>query len=193
MSRRWEIVLSLLVSSVVAGCWFRGPLFFLPFLFLAFPLALVIVAPLFWLRVPLRLSVVIVWAVGVLMSYFVCAPPTTGQLFARHLGLSIPSDVSDLRRWNDNWARDPGYYLRFHTSEDTVLRIVKRARLTEDSPWKSPPPSPPRFLLSVPGWWKPAEIENLRTWKGWDTRGEFWVNLYFDTQSGLVYLEVLST
>ncbi len=191
MTRTRKIVLAVLVSSVVASCWFRGPFFFLPFLFLTFPLALVIVAPLFWLRLSQRLSVVIVWGVGVLMSYFVCAPPTTGQLFARNLGTSIPNDVRNLQRWNDNWARDPGYYLRFYASEETVEHIVTSAQLTEVESRSMIPP--PRCLLPVPEWWQSPEIESPRIWKGWDARRELWVNLYYDPHSGLVYLEVLTT
>ena len=127
------------------------------------------------------------------MSYFVCAPPTTGQLFARNLGTSIPNDVRDLRRWNDNWARDPAYFLRFYASEDTVEHIVKSARLTEVPAWESAVRPPERFLLPIPDWWKPPQIKSPRIWKGWDASGEVAVHLYFDPQSGAVYLEVLTT
>jgi hypothetical protein len=193
MSRRRKILLAVIISSAIADCCIRGPFFFLPFLVLTIAATLIIVAPLFWLRLHHRISMPIAVAVSILVSYFFCAPPTTGRLFTRQLGVDIANDVSDLRRWNDNWARDPGYYLRFHATEDTVLQIVKNARLSEASSWERPLLPPPRFLLSVPDWWKPNEIENLRMWKGRDARREFWLNLYFDPQSGVVYLEVLTT
>lgn len=134
---------------------------------------------------------IIAAAVAILTSYFFCAPPTTGRLLARHLGVSASNDVRDLRRWNDNWGRDPAYFLRFYASEDTVGHIVKNARLTEVQSRSMIPP--PRCLLPVPEWWQSPEIESPRTWQGWEARRQFWVNLYFDPHSGLVYVEVLTT
>lgn len=194
MSRRRKILLAVVISSAVANCWLRGPVFgLLPFLIFTVPPALVVSAPLFWLRIPQRLSLIVAAAIGILVSYFFCAPPTTERLFTRHLGISLSDDVRNLQRWNDTWARDPGYYLRFYASENAVEHIVKSARLTEGSWWQWPPPSRPRVLLSIPEWWRPQQLKSPRIWQGWDARREFWVNLYFDTQSGLVYLEVLMT
>jgi hypothetical protein len=188
------ILLAVAATAVIGNCWWRGPFFgLLPFLVLVLPPAALIGVLLRYARLPRRVVLVMVVLGTACISWFFCAPPTTGRLFTRHLGISISNDVRDLRRWNDNWARDPGFYLRFGTSEKTVLEIVKSARLVEAPSWRSAVLPPPRFLVSIPEWWKPHEIESPRVWQGRDARREFWLNLYFEPQSSLAYLEVLTT
>jgi len=181
------LLLLALVISAPLNCWLRGPVFgILPFLLFTF----IPVATCAWLLSRLRdaryAAVTVVALVAVATSWFFCAPPSTARLFSNGLGMDIPAEISEIQRWNDNWARDPSFHLRFSADPETIATLVDRARLS--GPGTGPASPPNRRLLAVPEWWRPHEIDSLQSWSR-DTNGAFAVRLYYDTDAQVAYLD----
>jgi hypothetical protein len=96
-----------------------------------------------------------------------------------------------LKRWNDNWARDPAYHLRFYADSESVQRIVETTLIKEEeySARMRACPRARRFLLPVPQWWQPEAIDEPRVWRGVHGCG---LELWYDEASGLVYLSIMT-
>jgi hypothetical protein len=195
MKRRRPSVRSLflvvLVSGLITSGWYRGPVFFLPYLMFVLIAGILIAVLLRYLPLPRKLSLVLVAGITCLISYLFCAPPSTARLFAGQLGVPVPQDLRDFQRWDENWGRDPAFYMRFYTSAVTIERFVRSGRLTKVQP--SRPAPIPAFLDSIPEWWKPEEIDAPRCWQSRLIDGQgFFVKLRFDPESGLTYLSFLT-
>lgn len=184
------------VSVVVFNGWFRGPFGILPFGLFVLPPVVAVAWSLKYLRTPLRVVSVLCVPLSLFVSWYLCAPPTTGTLLREIL----PNDISvqsldEVRRWNHNWARDPAYHLKFRMSPEAAERVALNARLRPQEPDRAPYLA--RHLAEsygtfprAPDWWNPTEIEHLRAWEGSTRRG--WVILCFDSATNLVYLSVLT-
>lgn len=186
--RTRTLLLLAFVLTVITNCWWRGPVFGAAFLCFTLPPTLLVAALLRYARAPQWGRLLTVAVVAVLISYVLCAPPSTSRLFTRYLGTSIPQNVRDLRRWDDNWGRDPAYFVRFYASEETIEHIAKCARMAEVAP--RAPTVPVAHLRSVPDWWRPGEIASPRFWQNRVDAEWFSAELRWDPQSGLAYIEV---
>ena len=181
-----SIFLTALCATAIATCWLRGPFFGLVFVIFAAPWVVLAALVLWYARLPRRAWLVLAAISGAVISYVVSAPPSTSHLFRDYLHTSVGDNLRDLRRWNDNWARDPAYYFKFHASEATIAALVNAGRLV-DSEHAGLASPPPHFLLRVPDWWKPEETTEPRTWQNRAGAG-IAVELCYDPDSGVAYL-----
>ncbi len=171
------------ILGVLLNCWYRGPFGIVPFALFTLPPALILGWILLKTRLPRVVAVIGAAVAALLLSYLLCAPPTTARLLELATGSRSVAGVHDLRRWNDGWARDPSFHLWFHADEATVLGMVEHLRLDHQ---RSDSPNPPhRFLLSVPDWWQPQSLSGVKVWTGIRT---YAIELCSEPSSQVVYL-----
>ena len=175
-----------LAACVITNVWYRGPFFGLVLLVVVAPPILLLTWVLRYARTPRKVVVPVGVLAAVATSWVACAPPTTSQLFERYLGCSLPDDISDLKRYDDYWGIDPFHCLRFHASRASVESIIAGVPLERI---ESPSTTGCLFtLLDVRDWWRPGDIQKPQVWEG--AAGEWHVEMWYDDDSGLVYLRV---
>lgn len=181
----------LFTTVAIAHAWFRGPLFgLLPFYIFTLPFAAALAFLLNKLKFDQRIKAALAVAGSIGISYWLCAPPNTSRLFLECFGMNIPPEVRNLQRWNDNWARDPAYFLRFEADAATIDRLVSSGKFYDRSEDVGLHIRTPFSVSSdAPAWWNLAELSSPRMWNQHRT---LWVNLFYDPSVGVAYVQALT-
>lgn len=174
------IYLAVLGLCAALSVWFRGPCFGpIMLLFVALP-ALIAT----WTMRKTPAPPYAAWTVGLVAAavsaWLLIGPLTTKQIFERHLGLPLPGDARVLKKVDERWGIDPGYYMHLTMSPESVDRIVRAAGLqpAEQVPWHA------CNALGL-DWQKYEHAESYER-----TSGAWWVRLSHDAERGEVILAV---
>lgn len=181
------------LSVVLAMCclsnvWYRGPFFGLVILVAAAPPALLLTFVLWRARVP-QIVLVPIGLVGAFaISWALCAPPSTVQIFERYLGVSLPADVREFKRYDDCWGIDPYHCFRFKTGTAGAMSIVEGVPLTRN---ESPSRAGELYEhIAARDWWRPSELREPQSWRG--SYGDWHVEMWYEEASKIAYLWVYS-